>query len=234
ITNNPRPKGDNSIIITNGGGVGVMATDACEDEGLELYNDQKKLHDAFMKPEIMPPFGSTKNPIDITGGGGEMAYKLALEEAYKMNEIDSIIVLYCQTATTNPDLLADYIIEVVNKYDQKKPFVFSGIGGEAVELMIDKLNEHDISAYDLPEKAISSLGALYRWNNFVEKEKKLGKSKPLKLPLDKIQALIDDVRADGRIQMLEHESKEICSESSRKNRLSCCYENCFRRYHTQK
>ncbi|MHA1740345.1 MAG: acetate--CoA ligase family protein [Candidatus Heimdallarchaeota archaeon] len=209
ITNNPRPKGDNSIIITNGGGVGVMATDACEDEGLELYNDQKKLHDAFMKPEIMPPFGSTKNPIDITGGGGEMAYKLALEEAYKMNEIDSIIVLYCQTATTNPDLLADYIIEVVNKYDQKKPFVFSGIGGEAVELMIDKLNEHDISAYDLPEKAISSLGALYRWNNFVEKEKKLGKSKPLKLPLDKIQALIDDVRADGRIQMLEHESKEI-------------------------
>ncbi|MHA1432816.1 MAG: acetate--CoA ligase family protein [Candidatus Heimdallarchaeota archaeon] len=209
ITNNPRPKGDNSVIITNGGGVGVMATDACEDEGLELYNDQKKLHDTFMKPEIMPPFGSTKNPIDITGGGGEMAYKLALEEAYKMKDIDSIIVLYCQTATTNPDLLADYIIEVVSKYDQKKPFVFSGIGGEAVEVMIDKLNENNISAYDLPEKAISSLGALYRWNNFVENEKKYGETKPLKLPLEKIQAIIDDVRADGRIQMLEHEAKEI-------------------------
>jgi len=209
ITSNPRPKGMNSVIITNGGGVGVMATDACEDEGLELYNDQKKLRETFMKPEIMPPFGSTKNPIDITGGGGEMAYKLAIEEAYKMNDIDSLIVLYCQTATTNPDLLADYIIEVVNKHNKKKPFVFSGIGGEAVELMIDKLNENDIPAYDLPEKAISSLGALYRWSDFVEKEQKLGKSKPLKFPLDKIQALIDEVRADGRIQMLEHESKEI-------------------------
>ncbi|MEA2071508.1 MAG: acetate--CoA ligase family protein [Asgard group archaeon] len=209
ITNNPPPKGDKTVIITNGGGVGVLATDACEDYDIELYDDQEKLHELFMKPEIMPDFGSTRNPIDITGQGGEMAYKLALKTALKSKEIDSIVLLYCQTATTNPDLLADYIIEEINKSQKTKPFIFSGIGGEAVEEMIDKLNEHDIPAYDLPENAISSLGALYRWSRFVKHQKSIGKIKPLELPVKDIQKIIDKVRSENRVQMLEHEAKEI-------------------------
>jgi len=209
ITNNPRPKGKNGVILTNGGGVGVMATDACEDNDLELYNDQEKLKELFFKPEIMPPFGSTKNPVDITGGGGELAYKKAIEAAFNAKEIHSIVVLYCQTATTNPDLLADYIIEVVKKNNNKKPFVIANIGGEAVETMIDKLNENDLSAYDLPEKAISSLSALYRWSDFIDRHEKQGKTKPLKLPIPQIKAIIDNIRKEGRIQMLEHESKQI-------------------------
>ncbi|MHA1462432.1 MAG: acetate--CoA ligase family protein [Candidatus Heimdallarchaeota archaeon] len=209
ITNNPRPKGKNVVIITNGGGVGVMATDACEDNDLELYNDQEKLKELFFKPEIMPPFGSTKNPVDITGGGGELAYKKAIEAAFDAKDIHSIVVLYCQTATTNPDLLADYIIEVVQKNNNKKPFVIANIGGEAVETMIDKLNENDIPAYDLPEKAISSMSALYRWSDFIDREAKQGKTKPLKLPIPQIKAIIENIRKEGRIQMLEHEAKQI-------------------------
>jgi len=209
ITNNIRPEGKNVVIITNGGGVGVMATDACEDCKLDLYDDQEKLKELFFKPDIMPPFGSTKNPIDITGGGGELAYKKAIEAAFQAKEIDAIVVLYCQTATTNPDLLADYVIEVLNAQKKKKPFVIASIGGEAVEEMVDKLNEEHIPAYDLPEKAISSLAALYRWDEFIEEHEKIGPLKPLQLPIKEIKAIIKKVRKEGRVQMLEDESKEI-------------------------
>ncbi|NHJ49221.1 MAG: CoA-binding protein [Asgard group archaeon] len=209
ITNNPKPKGPNVVIITNGGGVGVMATDACEDYGIDLYNDQEKLKELFFKDEIMPPFGSTKNPVDITGGGGELAYKKAIEAAFQAKEIDAIVVLYCQTATTNPDLLAEYVIEEVSQHKDKKPFVIASIGGEAVEEMVDKLNENNIPAYDLPEKGISSLAAHYRWSNFVKRHEGLGKTKSVKLPIDEIKAIIKKLRKENRIQMLEDEAKEI-------------------------
>ncbi|MCK5158495.1 MAG: CoA-binding protein, partial [Candidatus Heimdallarchaeota archaeon] len=208
ITNNLRPEGKNVVIITNGGGVGVMATDAAEDANLELYDDQEKLKELFFKPDIMPPFGSTKNPIDITGGGGELAYKKAIEAAFQAKEIDAIVVLYCQTATTSPDLLADYVIEVLKAQKKKKPFVIASIGGEAVEEMVDKLNEQEIPAYDLPEKAISSLAALYRWDEFIEEHEKIGELKPIQLPIKEIKAIIKKVRKEGRVQMLEDESKE--------------------------
>ena len=209
ITNNPKPKGPNVVILTNGGGVGVMATDACEDYKLELYNNQENLKKLFFQPDIMPSYGSTKNPVDITGGGGELAYKKALEVAFNSPEIHSIIALYCETATTDPDLLADYVIEVVEANRDKKPFVMSSIGGKNVDDMINKMNEKDIPTYDLPEKAVSSLASLYRWANFVGREEQLGKVKPISLPLEKINAIIGTARKEGRVQILEHEAKEI-------------------------
>ncbi len=68
LGNSPPPTGDQAVIITNGGGIGVMATDACEKYEIELYDDGKKLKEMFSP--VTPSFGSTKNPIDITGRRG--------------------------------------------------------------------------------------------------------------------------------------------------------------------
>ncbi len=51
------------MIVTNGGGIGVLATDACEKYGVKLYDDYDVLKRSFS--EMMPSFGSTKNPIDL-------------------------------------------------------------------------------------------------------------------------------------------------------------------------
>ncbi len=50
----------------------------------------------------MPDFGSTKNPIDVTGGAGVEGYRQALKIAFAEDRIKSIIVLYCETAVTDP------------------------------------------------------------------------------------------------------------------------------------
>jgi acyl-CoA synthetase (NDP forming) len=39
LSNNPLPHGEHTVIITNGGGVGVMTADACEKYGVKLYGD---------------------------------------------------------------------------------------------------------------------------------------------------------------------------------------------------
>ena len=101
------------------------------------------------------------------------------------------------------------MIEEVKQHKKKKPFVIASIGGEAVEAMVDKLNEEEIPAFDLPEKAISAMAALYRWSNFIERHERLGKDIPMKLPLEEINKIIKPIRKEGRVQMLEHEAKEL-------------------------
>jgi len=67
FSNNPLPKGENTLIITNGGGIGVMAADACEKYGVQLYDDTRRLKDVFAS--VVPAYGSSKNPVDLTADG---------------------------------------------------------------------------------------------------------------------------------------------------------------------
>ncbi|MBA2637413.1 MAG: acetate--CoA ligase family protein, partial [Solirubrobacterales bacterium] len=60
----PTPKGENVVIITGAGGSGVLLSDACYVNGLELMEMPQDLNDAFMK--FIPPFGAAGNPVDIT------------------------------------------------------------------------------------------------------------------------------------------------------------------------
>ena len=54
LSNLPEPEGENVVILTNGGGIGVMATDAAEEEGLKLYDNLEELK---VFANHMPPFG---------------------------------------------------------------------------------------------------------------------------------------------------------------------------------
>ena len=168
LANLPEPKGENIVIITNGGGVGVLATDACEELGLHLMDMPQDLMDEFRK--YMPPFGSPKNPIDLTGQATENDYRGALEVAFRDDRIHAIIVLYCHTAITNPMNLAKIIVEVVDKYGKSKPIVTSLVGGTEVMEAIRYLNRHGVPSYPTPERAVSSLAALYRWHRWRQKE----------------------------------------------------------------
>ncbi|MBP5296661.1 MAG: CoA-binding protein, partial [Bacteriovoracaceae bacterium] len=92
----PQVKGENAVIITNGGGIGVLAADACEQYGIKLDVDLAKLKDAFAT--VTPSFGSLKNPIDITGGAGMADYEKCIRTAFERKDIHSIIILGCETA----------------------------------------------------------------------------------------------------------------------------------------
>jgi acyl-CoA synthetase (NDP forming) len=64
----PEMKGDNMLILTNGGGIGVLATDAAERYGIPLKFAPPDVQTELKKH--MPVFGSAKNPVDITGMAG--------------------------------------------------------------------------------------------------------------------------------------------------------------------
>jgi len=169
FANQPVPRGDRTIIITNGGGVGVLATDAAEEYGVNLITPSIELKDQFHR--IMPWFGSPKNPIDLTGQAGVENYIKALQIAFESPEIDNIVVLYCRTAILDPRDLAKGLIDIIKLYKgSNKPVVVGMVGGIDTFEAMKILNKNGIPAYPSPERAVSSLAAMIRYAKYLEKQ----------------------------------------------------------------
>jgi len=167
MTLQPPPQNENCLIITNGGGVGVMTTDACEESGVTIWPLPDDLQSEFKK--LMTVFGNFKNPVDLTGQAYEESYSKSLELAFKDPRIGSIIVLYCQTAITDPVAIAKSIIDTCESQHCDKPLVASFIGGQQCDEAMRKLDERAIPAYPIPERAVSALASYYRWKRYTDR-----------------------------------------------------------------
>lgn len=167
MTMQPPPPNENCLIITNGGGVGVMTTDACEESSITIWTLPDDLQTEFK--ELMPVFGNFRNPVDLTGQAYEDSYYRSVELAMKDQRIGSIIVLYCQTAITDPVAIAKSIVDVCESQRCDKTVVTSFVGGPQCEDAMRKLDERNIPAYPIPERAVSALAAYYRWQRYRER-----------------------------------------------------------------
>ncbi len=161
----PTPKGENVVIITGAGGSGVLLSDACVDNGLNLMKMPPDLDKAFRK--FIPPFGAAGNPVDITGGEPPTTYKNTIRLGLEDPRIHALILGYWHTIITPPPVFADLVIEVVNEMRAKgieKPIVASLAGDVQVEAAAEKLYDHGIPAYPYTtEIPVAVLGAKYRW-----------------------------------------------------------------------
>ncbi len=200
----PLPKGDNALIITNGGGIGVSTTDVCEDYKIGLIDDPEWLQEKFS--ETMPDFGSYKNPIDITGQGHAKEYGQATSIALKEDRIDTVIVLYCETSVTNPHEIAQGIVQSYKNSGQKKPMVVAMVGGQRTRDALQFLNQNGIPSFSSVEEAISALNVLFMWKKIGRKEKE---EATLEAAPSRAIEIIAKAKDEGRDSLLEHEAREV-------------------------
>lgn len=204
----PLSRGENSVILTNGGGAGVMATDAAEEFGVKLMDIPKDLAESLRK--FMPPFGSVFNPIDLTGMASPNDYEGALRALLSDERVNNVVVLYCHTAQTNPIDIANAIIKTKNSVSNEKPIVASFIGGKECDDAIKTLILSGIPAYDVPEKAISALGQLLKYSSFLEKQKAAKeREKEVKVDKRKAEKIIEAVLREKRNVLLPSEAAEL-------------------------
>jgi acetyl coenzyme A synthetase (ADP forming)-like protein len=161
----PTPKGENVVIVTGAGGSGVLLSDACVDNGLQLMRMPPDLDTAFK--QFIPPFGASGNPIDITGGEPPTTYRNTIKLALDDERIHALILGYWHTIITPPMVFATLLSEVVTEARQRgidKPVVCSLVGDVEVEDACRHLMQHNILAYPYTtEKPVAVLGAKYRW-----------------------------------------------------------------------
>ncbi|NMC80521.1 MAG: CoA-binding protein [Chloroflexi bacterium] len=204
----PPMHGDNLLIITNGGGVGVLATDAAE-----RYNIPLKFAPSDVQEELkkhMPAFGSAKNPVDITGMAGTEWYADSLRFAIAHPWVDGVVVLYCETAMTDPLETAKGIKQAVDEAGIKdKPVTVSFVGGEKSNNAMRWLLENSIPAYGAPDVAINAIAALREYAKI--KEAKLEANDVHHQSKNRQEALkiIAAARSEGRDALTEVEAKKV-------------------------
>ena len=161
----PPLKGDHIVMITNGGGAGLLSCDHFERCGLPLHelSEISPLLAARIRA-YMPMFGSPLNPVDISGTAGVIQYKGAFKQAMRDPNVDGVLGAICPTAVTDVNGVADAAIEVYESCkDLKKPFVMICQGGGECQDAIMKLRDHGIPAYPTAEQAVNAMVALYKF-----------------------------------------------------------------------
>lgn len=200
----PLPTGDDTVIITNGGGIGVATTDECEKYGIKILDDPKWLEEKF-RP-TMPDFGSTKNPIDVTGGAGVEGYRQALMIALAEQRVKAVIVLYCETAVTDPMDIAKAVKECFEQAGRNKPIVVSMVGGERTRDALVYLNENFIPASSLVDVSVSALSIVYKWRDI---KLRAGSNASLEEAPPQVHEIFRAVRLEGREVLMEHEARRV-------------------------
>ncbi len=157
----PPMKGEKMLILTNGGGVGVLATDAAEKYGIPLMFAPEDVQAELKKH--MPDYGSAKNPVDMTGMAGNEWYRETTQFSFAHPWVDGLCVLYCETAMTDPQGIAESIKAGIDATGIKdKPVTVSFVGGERSDNAMRWLVENGIPAYGAPDLAVNAMACLAR------------------------------------------------------------------------
>ncbi len=149
------PSGRGTAIVTNAGGPGIMATDACIRYGLRIPRFQE--YTAKSLRFQMPPTGSIKNPVDVIGDATCDRYRAALDAVSADEGIDQVVVIVTPQMVTDVEDIARVIVEM--KGFCQKPITGVLMGSVDVHPAVEILRKAGIPAFTFPENAMRALAA---------------------------------------------------------------------------
>ncbi|HYF54258.1 MAG TPA: bifunctional acetate--CoA ligase family protein/GNAT family N-acetyltransferase [Salinarimonas sp.] len=105
--------GKRLAILTNGGGVGVLAVDRLVDLGGTLAGVSEGTLAAL--DAILPPTWSHGNPVDIIGDADAGRYATSLEALLRDEANDAVLVMNVPTAMASATEAAEAVVETVRR-----------------------------------------------------------------------------------------------------------------------
>ncbi|SFI48358.1 bifunctional acetate--CoA ligase family protein/GNAT family N-acetyltransferase [Bradyrhizobium sp. Gha] len=195
------PAGKRLAILTNGGGIGVLAVDRLVDLGgipAPMMPDTREKLAA-----VLPPTWSGTNPIDIVGDADASRYAAALEVLLDDPGNDAILVLNVQTAIASAAAIAAIVTELVVKYREKhrswaKPVLAAWVGAD--QDIIATLSAAGIPNYPTEDDAVRGFMHMVRHREVVDELSQVPPAMPDRFVPDVAAAkeIVAMAIADGR------------------------------------
>lgn len=155
----PLPTGSRVGIVTNAGGPGILAVDACEAAGLQVPELPRETQHRLRT--FLPPTASVANPIDMVASAGADAYRYAIDALLAASDIDALIVVFTpldETSTT--EILSGIRAGVAAARSagiSQKP-VLACIMSDPAARQSFSVGDERIPTYAFPENAARALG----------------------------------------------------------------------------
>ena len=163
LAGQPPAKGNRIGIITNGGGLGILLTDACEENGLKIPKLSSKTYKKIDKilPEIIKP----NNPVDIVGDAGFYRYEACTKALLEDPKIDGIIVASVHGGYARPREFTGAILKMIRQRklheEYKKPILATWVGGKEFEDLVYDLKSAGVPIYPSSWRTARSMYGLY-------------------------------------------------------------------------
>ena len=205
FSSQPLSEGRGVAIVTNAGGPGIIAADACAKHNLNLAWLSLKTIGELRKR--LPPEASWINPIDVLGDSKADRYSLALETALEDRSVDAAIVILTPQAMTQPFETANEIIAIKDRFP-KKPLLASFMGGVGVRRGVEALMKAGIPNYLNPEDAVAALAKMADYSEYLRRGFK-AEAPSFKVCLEEVKDIISRARREGRVNLLSVEAEEV-------------------------
>lgn len=151
----PPPRGGRVAIVTNAGGPGILAADACESQGLRVATLSAETTAALRS--FLPPEASVANPIDTIASATAEDLGRALELVLADEGVDAVLLLFIPPLVTKADDVAAAVRRAARQGQGDKTLLtcFMMSRGVPVDLRLDE--ERYLPSFVFPEDAVRAL-----------------------------------------------------------------------------
>jgi len=198
----PLPTKGGLVIVSNAGGPAIISTDSCSKNGIKMA----KIESIRSKIDaVIPPWGSSRNPVDIVGDADFNRFNNVLDRVLAHPNVGSVITMCTPSGTLDYDRLAEVIVAMSKKY--KKTMLASLMGLDEGITNREILADGGIPYYTYAEGAIRTLTAMVRFVNWISSSP--GKTSKFKVNKDAAKRIFDKVKKEGRPNLLEEEGQDV-------------------------
>jgi acyl-CoA synthetase (NDP forming) len=159
MASQPVPAGSRVAIVSNAGGAGVLAADACADAGLHVAVLDSGVQDSLR--QLLPPGAEVAGPVDTTATVTPEAFRRCLEQIAADDGVDAILALAVPTAVAD-------LVPAASSARVSKPLALTLLDqAEAVRLLPSRPSELTVvPAYAYPRSAARALGHAARYGSW--------------------------------------------------------------------
>ena len=154
LSSQPEPKGRRVAVLTNAGGLGILAADACDAAGLELPALGEET--VSLLRELLPAEASVANPVDMLGSATAAGYEAALPVVLSDAQVDAVLVLFVPAVSATADEVAVAVDAAARAAASEKPVLAVVMSSAGVPQALR--SSAAAAAFAYPESAARALG----------------------------------------------------------------------------